>query len=179
MTKPNKNKAFFLELYDSVERQLSNYCWALTGNPDEAKDLIQDTILVAFENFDKLRKPDSFLFFLCGISKRLFLRKFRKRKYEGELNEINITQCITDNSGEQNADVQILYKALTLLPIDQREALVMFEIMGFSLKEIQDHQGGTLSGVKSRVARAREKLIGMFSETQNDMYVKPSKTLML
>jgi RNA polymerase sigma-70 factor (ECF subfamily) len=47
---------------------------------------------------------------------------------------------------------------LAKLPSRQREALVLFELSGFSLDEIRQLQGGTLSGVKSRMKRGREQL---------------------
>ncbi|HEX5317267.1 MAG TPA: sigma factor-like helix-turn-helix DNA-binding protein, partial [Candidatus Kapabacteria bacterium] len=44
------------------------------------------------------------------------------------------------------------------LPRRGREALVLFAISDLSIKEIQEIQGGTASGVKSRMSRARVKL---------------------
>jgi len=55
---------------------------------------------------------------------------------------------------------------LERLPIREREAIVLFEITGLSIKEIQEIQGGTLSGVKSRMARARNRLKGMLVESE-------------
>ena len=61
-------------------------------------------------------------------------------------------------SAEVAMDVQLLYEALDNLPVKQRDAVILFEITGFSLEEIRAMQGGTLSGVKARVARGRRKL---------------------
>ena len=55
-------------------------------------------------------------------------------------------------------DVDLLYDYLDRLPHKYREAFLLFEFSGFSLKEIQKLQGGSLSGVKSRLTRAREQL---------------------
>jgi DNA-directed RNA polymerase specialized sigma24 family protein len=57
-----------------------------------------------------------------------------------------------------SADVELLYKALAQLPRREREAVVLFEISGFSMKEIREIQGGSLSSVKVRVFRARKRL---------------------
>ena len=51
-----------------------------------------------------------------------------------------------------------LYQALSRLPLAVREAIVLYEIEGFSQEEICNIQGGTLSGVKSRINRGRESL---------------------
>jgi RNA polymerase sigma-70 factor, ECF subfamily len=168
-------KEKFLALYTPVERQLSNYCRALAGNDYAAADLLHDTILVALENIETLRKPESFLFFMCAIAKRTYLKQFRRKKFEADIETIPPVAYNESNAGETNADVQLLYRTISQLPFEQREALVMFEIMGFSLKEIQEFQGGSLSGVKSRVTRAREKLAEMLTDRETEAYVKPSK----
>jgi DNA-directed RNA polymerase specialized sigma24 family protein len=59
---------------------------------------------------------------------------------------------------ERAADVAMLNRALARLPERQREAVVLFEISDLSLEEIRVIQGGSLSGVKSRIVRGRQKL---------------------
>lgn len=169
----------FLNLYGPVERQISNYCRALTGNSQDALDLLQDTLLTACENFSGLRKPESFLFFLCGIAKRIYLNQIRRNKFFGDIEKIDHDLHLVPNTAELNMDVEMLYNAINRLPVEQREALVMFEIMGFSLNEIHIFQGGSLSGVKSRVARARTALAGILdAPKQNEVVVKHQKTIL-
>ncbi len=55
-------------------------------------------------------------------------------------------------------DVEVLNSLLAKLPSKQRESIVLFELSGFSFDEIRQLQGGTLSGVKSRLKRGREQL---------------------
>lgn len=149
----------FLNLYNPVQKQLSNYCRALTGNEADAHDLLQETVLRAYEKLDDLRNVDSFVFYISAIARNIYHKSRRRLKFwidieksGAELIQANITPA------DVNFEVQILYKAMSTLPFNQREALVMFEIMGFSLEEIRQHQGGSLSGVKSRVKRARQRL---------------------
>jgi DNA-directed RNA polymerase specialized sigma24 family protein len=70
----------------------------------------------------------------------------------------------SQSSPETQADTQILYDALQRLPHKQREAFVLFEISGFSLQEIQEMQGDSLSAVKMRLVRARETLRTMLQD---------------
>jgi len=51
-----------------------------------------------------------------------------------------------------------LHRALALLPEAQREALILFEISGFSIKEVAGLQAASISAVKQRLKRGREKL---------------------
>jgi RNA polymerase sigma-70 factor (ECF subfamily) len=170
-------KELFLSLYFPVEQQLSNYCRALTGNDIEAVDLLQDTLLAGLESVNSLRKPEAFMFYMCAIAKRTYLKRFRRKKFEADINSIPPIAINEPNAGEVNADVQLLNQMISRLPIEQREALVMFEIIGFSLKEIQEFQGGSLSAIKSRIARAREKLAVMLTDQETEVYVKPSKNV--
>ena len=52
----------------------------------------------------------------------------------------------------------LLYDYLDKLPLKQKEAFLLFELSGFSLKEIKQLQGGTLAAVKSRLNKARVQL---------------------
>jgi RNA polymerase sigma-70 factor (ECF subfamily) len=67
----------------------------------------------------------------------------------------------------------VLYSALNKLKEKYREAIVLFEISGFTLDEIRDVQGGTLSGVKSRLKRGRE----MLEKIMLDNYSSKSKKI--
>lgn len=59
---------------------------------------------------------------------------------------------------DTNHDVTLLNELLSKLPDKQREAIVLFELSGFSIEEIRDLQGGSLSGVKMRLSRGRDQL---------------------
>ena len=174
-----KDKQAFLSLYEPVERQISNYCRALAGNEQAACDLLQDTLLAALENFSQLKKPESFLFFLIGIAKRIYLKQLRRNKLIGDIEKIDLEHYTITNTAETGLENEMLYMAINQLPMEQREALVMFEIMGFSLKEIQDYQGGSLSGVKSRIVRARQKLAEMLTGPKKEVVVITHKTNLL
>ena len=60
-----------------------------------------------------------------------------------------------------------LYKALEKLPELQREALILFEISGFSIKEIAGIQSSSEDAVKQRLSRGRKELLELLSEKSN------------
>jgi RNA polymerase sigma-70 factor (ECF subfamily) len=55
-------------------------------------------------------------------------------------------------------EMKEFYSELNKMPTKQKEAIVLFEISGLSLNEIHQIQGGSLSGVKSRIGRGRQHL---------------------
>ena len=167
MSKIENRKEHFMELYIPVRRQISNYCRTLTRNEYLAGDLLQDTLLSAFEGMEYIRKKESFLFYLCATAKRIYLKQKRRNKYVVDSEEMVENETISsEKEAMTNIDIQILYKAIDQLPEKQREVIVLFEIIGFSIKEIKAIQGGSMSGVKSRIVRAREKLTSLMSDSE-------------
>jgi RNA polymerase sigma-70 factor (ECF subfamily) len=148
-----------MELYTPLHAGFMKYCRGLTGNREDALDLAGETMLISFGNFEKLRNRDSFKAYLYGVARRLRLHHFRRIRFRGVFDE-NLAEMLIDQSSlpDSDYDVQVIYGLLDQLPSKQREAFILFEISGFSLNEIRELQGGSLSGVKMRLQRAREQL---------------------
>lgn len=130
---------------------------------------MSDVILAAWERFDGLRDDKAFLSFLFTIARRTYHRRRRRERLFGSYDEEAANNVADNNSPVWiGADVRTLYKALGELPDAQREAVVLFEITGLSLKEIAEVQNASLSAVKSRITRGRERLAVLLgAETAN------------
>ncbi|MEL7120153.1 MAG: RNA polymerase sigma factor [Bacteroidota bacterium] len=150
---------YFLELYQPIHLQFKRYCRAAAYYDMPCEDLINETLLVAYKKIDGLKEEKAFLSFLIGISKNILLNARRKKKAETVSNEILLTQHPdSKNNIDQQNNVATLYQALAQLPQLQREAIVLFEITGFSIKEIAAIQNSGISAVKQRLARGRKAL---------------------
>lgn len=149
----------FLALYKPIHDRFERFCRARVFGNMEYQDLMNDTLLVAFKKFDTLKDGNAFLSFLIGISVRLLANHHKKTK-EDLIVESNYDhhQDVNANT-ERDAEIYFLYKALALLPDEQRECLVLFEITGFSIKEIMDIQNSSESAIKQRLKRGRAKLL--------------------
>ena len=149
----------FKELYNPCHQAFLRYCRGLTGDLDDAMDLAGETVLIVFENLDRIRKKDSFKAYLYSVARRLQLQHYRRIRFRGVFDE-KIAELLKDEGSmpDINHDVELLYDLISRLPHKQKEAIVLFEISGFSLKEIRELQGGTLSGVKMRLSRGRNQL---------------------
>lgn len=157
--KRKRQQERFLSLLEPRLEDLSRFCLAMTRDPEAGKDLMSDVILAAWERFDELRDDKAFLSFLFTIARRTYHRRRRREKLFGSYDE-KAANNVADNSSPVwiGADVRALYKALGELPAAQREAVVLFEITGLSLKEVAEVQNASLSAVKSRITRGRERL---------------------
>ncbi|MGD1846962.1 MAG: RNA polymerase sigma factor [Salibacteraceae bacterium] len=155
---PKQSQERFLQLYQPVHESLLRFCEAMTRHPELAKELVSEVVLEALENLHKLRDEAAFLGFLFGIARNCHRRKFRRKARETDLPDQVLHRADQNPGPERSAEVALLYEALAKLPEKQQEALLLFEVSGFSLEEIRKIQGGSLSGVKLRLKRGREKL---------------------
>lgn len=166
----NNKQSEFLALYEPVHEQFEKYCrvCAYGGYPSE--DLMNDCLLKAFDKLDSLKDHQAFLSFLIGISRRLLANASRKMKPEPmpeSLNPIDI------GNAESSMKVQFLHWCLNQLPEQQKEALVLYEIVGFSIKEIANSLDVTEVNVKKRLSRGRQNLkVIVANETENEKGVK-------
>lgn len=155
----DKKQQEFLELYEPNHDRFERFCRARVYGDMEFRDLINESLLVAFENFDSLKSKKAFLAFLFGISVRILSNNNRKKK-ESHVNQEDKIISISDVNAntDSDADVHFLYEALAKLSDDQRECIILFEISGFSIKEICAIQNSSQSAVKQRLKRGRKRL---------------------
>ncbi len=154
-------------LYEPVHKQLVRYCRAISGNITDAEDLVNETVLTALENFSSLKNEGSFKAFLFGIAGNLHKMMLRRKKFRAEFNSHELYQ-ITDagQNPEYATEFQIIYDKIKTLPAKTSETLILFHVSDLSLEEIQKIQGGSLSAVKLRLKRGREKLLAMLNTPQ-------------
>jgi len=156
-----------MALLEPCLAKLSRYCHAMTKDVEDGRDLLSDAILLAYENFEKLRASEAFTSYIFTTARRIYYRRSKRKKWWGALD--SRSEEIADErnqSPEIRLDLEALDKALAKLPGKQRESVILFEISGLSLAEIQEIQGGSLSGVKSRIVRGREKLAELLGERE-------------
>lgn len=159
MNDVERKQEHFLSLLDPVYGRLVRYVRAMTHDKEAAKDVVGETILAAYENIDSLRDENSFLCYLISIARRKHRRMWIRQRLFVRI-EPHHEDLLPDGSSstEQLFDIDLLFVQMDKLPKKQKEALTLFELSGLSLEEIRIVQGGSLSGVKSRIIRARKRL---------------------
>jgi RNA polymerase sigma-70 factor (ECF subfamily) len=158
----------FMTLLGPVHARLSRYCYALTGDFDEGRDLLSDAILLAYESIENLRATEAFTTYIFTTARRLHYRRSSRKKWWGIFSsDLENKPEEGRTSPEVSHDIQILDKALKTLPEQQREAVILFEITGFSMEEISKIQGSSISAVKARVSRGRKQLAKQLGEPQD------------
>lgn len=174
----NNKQSEFLALYEPVHERFERFCRARVYGDMDFKDLMNETLLKAYQKFDELRSKAAFLSFLFSISVRILANNKRKRKEDSDQFEQQEGLVFDLNaSTDSSADVYFLHQALAQLSDEQRESIILFEISGFSIKEIAKIQETSESSVKQRLRRGRIRLkeILTFVALPNEASINASK----
>ena len=140
-----------------------NYCRALcSGNSQtEAEDVLQQALIKAYQNITSLKEPEKFRSWLFQIITRSFYNAVRRPFWSRfvSLNANEGREAFTIYGRDYFEDNQLLVAALSRLDAKERSSILLFEIGGFSIKEItQIQKENSESAVKSRLSRTRKKL---------------------
>lgn len=161
----NPKQVEFLEAYKSCHAPFVRYCSALAHGKMDAEDLVQDVLLTAYQHFSKIEKKSELLHYLIRGARNRSISIWRKKKYKAEFVEKHAERMRSQEvPADVLLDIQTLYKVLDTLPETQRDALILFEISGFSMKEIAKIQDSTEGAVKTKISRGRQKLKGLLNE---------------
>jgi RNA polymerase sigma-70 factor (ECF subfamily) len=166
----------FLDLLKPCYNDALKYCKALCAKRslDDAEDVLQQSLLKALENFDKLNEKSKFRSWFFTIITREFYDSVRKDFWKKFL-PVDNTPSLQDipeifNRIENNENKMILESALSKISAKERSALLLFEIGGFSMEEIREIQSEkSISAIKSRLSRAREKLRKLIVDEENNI----------
>jgi RNA polymerase sigma factor (sigma-70 family) len=158
------DKIEFLTLYEPVHKQLSRFCRTISGNIEDGEDLLQDTVLNSLIGFSKIKDKSLFKSYLFSVACNLNNMKRRRLKFKAEFNETEINKIIDSGQNpEYLTDFKIIYEKMLSLPARTAETLILYHISDLSVEEIQKIQSGSLSGVKLRLKRGREKLLSQLN----------------
>lgn len=139
---------------------LRAFARSLTRNRTEADDLVQETLLKALSNMDKFDPGTNLRAWLFTILRNTYYTEIRKRRRENDgLSVLAQQDSNIGPSQEWAVTLTSLKEALAQLPDDQREALVLVGAAGLSYEEAAEVCGCALGTIKSRVNRARAKLL--------------------
>ena len=153
--------------------QLYGGAMRLTRNPQDAEDLIQETYLKAYSNFDSFKQGTNLKAWLYRIMTNTYINAYRKAKrrpVESSADELSDFQLYTtaghDSTGLESAEVEALKQmpdseiseAMNDLPEDYRMVVYYADVVGLAYKEIADVMGTPLGTVMSRLHRGRKLL---------------------
>ncbi len=150
-------------IIDTHSKLVYNIALNFTYNYDDASDIVQDIFLKLFQNLHKFENGGNLKGWISRISKNYCIDHWRKNKKNKNLVELEDNIAIEKDNPEQfnirASDLQFLKSKIKLLDPELRIALIMRDIEGMSYLEIAKALEIPQGTVKSRINRARIKLI--------------------
>lgn len=161
----SEREGFLRELLPHLNSLYSFARW-LTHDPDEAEDVVHDALSRALLNWRGYSPGTEIKTYLFTIIRRTYINRVRRGQYEITSagypeDDGNLPQ---EREGGEFADLppellrKDLNEALASLDIEQRSAVLLADVEGFSLEEIAEIMGIPIGTVKSRLWRARAAL---------------------
>ena len=155
-----------------MEDKLKYFAYSLTTNNEEAKDLLQETMLKALSNRDKFTDPRNFNSWAYTIMKNTFINNYRRNvksntifnKTENNENLAHKQQAVSADSVHAYKEIR---KKVDNLQDDFRVPFLMFT-EGFKYKEIAEKLEIPIGTVKSKIFFARQKLMETLPEYVNE-----------
>lgn len=132
-------------------------------NREEAEDVVQEVLVKAYTDRDKLRKVQRAGPYLCRMVINACIERIRRGRKTVSLEDLGMTEMPDVGSGVPEqialmAGVRHVEELLSRLPAEQGEVLRLRILDEFSLAEIAEIMGCTLSTVKSRLNYGLKKL---------------------
>jgi len=136
----------------------------LTGNRDDADDLLGDLIERLYPRLDEIEQLDRPKPWLTRVLYRLFVDRWRRAHSGFEIDPEALPEehASADALPETDFDRQLtrerLQAALDCLPAQHREVVILYDVEGYSLGEIGEITDTAIGTLKSRLHRARVRL---------------------
>jgi RNA polymerase sigma-70 factor (ECF subfamily) len=154
-----------MALLEPIHRQAAGTARRLCRSPSDGDDLYQEAVLRAFHKLHGLRDESRFRSWFFAI----LLSRHRSRARRVSWSRLlPWRDAFPDGAGPVGEDGSEWHaregsaaraaRALSTLAADQREAVVLFEMDGYSIAEIAELQRTSVPAVKSRLTRGRARL---------------------
>jgi RNA polymerase sigma-70 factor, ECF subfamily len=159
------------EAYTELVRRFQDAVFATAYqqvlDPDAARDIAQENFVRAYEALLSLRDPQSFPAWIVRISRNLAVSWLRRPERAWE--PLEAAPAASEDVAPSVEARDLVGRALSALPNDNRLALSLVLVDGYSYQEVAEMTGTSLSTVRGRVHRARRQLatevLGMVGET--------------
>jgi RNA polymerase sigma-70 factor (ECF subfamily) len=138
---------------------LRAFAVSLSQNADKADDLVQETLVKAWDKQSSFQPGTNLKAWLFTILRNEFYSQMRRRGREIQDSDGVMTGRLAVHPSQNGTlDLQDFRKALQQLPEDQREAIILIGASGFSYEEAAEICECAVGTIKSRVSRARTRL---------------------
>lgn len=148
----------FLGMVEGIRPELHRYCARLTGSVVEGEDIVQDTLAKAFYTLTLTPEQPPLRPWLFRIAHNAALDHLKShgRRYTDVRDDMDDVAGYTDDADP--AVVRAALARFVALPLSQRSAVILKDVLGHSLEETAETMGTTVLAVKAALVRGRAAL---------------------
>lgn len=153
----------FAELLERHEKEIHRFLYRMSGNPEDASDLLQETFLRAFEAFPRLPRGANHRAWLYRIAHNQALNLFRARRAQ-RTEPLDEAGTLQDSNGnpesleESRRAARALRRVIRELTARQRSALLLKKYEGLSYAEVAAVLGSTEENARAHVYQAMKRI---------------------
>lgn len=163
------DQAAMSSLYGLYAKAMYNVCRRMIGDEEEARDLLQESFIDAFQKLPTLREINTFSSWIKRIVVNNCINAIRKRKLETTELEENVDVIEEDHDDfeyNQYRAGQIM-EAIDCLPNGARTVLNLYLFEGYDHKEIGQILGVTESASKAQYSKAKARIRRILAEERS------------
>ncbi|NMO18197.1 sigma-70 family RNA polymerase sigma factor [Pyxidicoccus fallax] len=155
------------ELLNRHERQVYRFGLRMCGSEEDAKEVLQETLLTAFQGLHSFRGEAELSTWLYQVARTHCFRARRRRAGVPEehlpldsavASQVPAEASLPDDASHARQMGEVLQAAILALPDSYREALILRDVEGLSAEEAAKVVGIEVRALKSRLHRARMQL---------------------
>lgn len=150
---------------------LRGFARSLARNDTEAEDLMQETLVKAIGNIHQFTPGTNLRAWLFTIQRNTFYTAYHRRRREVPVDTEAMDGLSSQPSQEWSLKLKRVHEALHQLPAEQREALMLIGGAGLTYEEAAEICNCALGTIKSRVNRARVRLLEILEESDGEAYI--------
>lgn len=150
------------ELFERYHKQLFNFFLKMTGNRESSEDLVQTTFTRILAYKSSYQQGRSFRTWMYRVARNAQIDLYNEQKLMiddfAETSIIEAEEPAALDHMLKEERLEALNEALTLLPLDQREVLLLHRFEGMKYDEISKITGSSVVAVRVKAHRALNKL---------------------
>jgi len=175
-------RARFETTLSELRPKLHRYCARMTGSVIDGEDVLQEALLRAIEAFSRTTMVVNLDAWLFRIAHNVALDVLRRRGRETTLEEKLDTMIESTTDADRRQVAAESLRTLMRLPISQCSAVVLMDVLGYSLEEIGEITESTIPAIKAALHRGWSKLQELAHEPDNELPLvlsEPDRSLLL
>jgi RNA polymerase sigma-70 factor, ECF subfamily len=134
------------------------YSWLMCGQPDDAEEVAQETLLRVFQSLDQLREPERIRAWVFRIARNACLTQRRKSVF-APTEEVELHEDLAGSAEPPDRTLlEVLDRVILELPASLRPVVVLRDLEELSTEETAHILDLTLDVVKTRLHRGRQAM---------------------